>query len=419
MSARYGNDRRRVVVTGLGVVSALGADLDQFWQALLSGKSGVRRITHFDPAEFPCQVAGEIPAFEPTDYMSAKEARRMSRASQIALAATSMAIADSGLPERLPNPERVGVSLGTAIGGLDRAFEAYLQFREQGLNRVNPFAVPSAMHNISNFHLADRFGAFGPNRTIVTACAAGTQAVGEGADLVRAGLADIVLTGGTEAQVQDFMFAGFSAMRALPVNFNDEPERASRPFDAEREGFVFSEGAASLVLESYEHATQRGAHIYAEIAGHASSSDAFHMAAPDPSGKGALRTMRWALEDAQIPAEEVGYINAHGTSTPANDSVETLAIKLLFGEQAYNIPVSSTKSMLGHAMGASGSIEAVACALTLDRSQIHPTINLENPDPECDLDYVPGEARDSAAEVVLSNSFGLGGQNACLVMRRA
>lgn len=416
---RYGNDRRRVVVTGLGVVSALGSDLEQFWQALLNGKSGVRRITHFDASGFPCQIAGEIPNFEPTDYMSAKDARRMSRASQIALAAASMAIADSGLPERLPNPERVGVSLGTAIGGLDRAFEAYLQFREQGLNRVNPFAVPSAMHNISNFHLADRFGAFGPNRTIVTACAAGTQAVGEGADLVRAGLADIVLTGGTEAQVQDFMFAGFSAMRALPVSFNDEPERASRPFDAEREGFVFSEGAASLVLESYEHARQRGAHIYAEIAGHASSSDAFHMAAPDPSGKGALRTMRWALEDAQIPAEEVGYINAHGTSTPANDSVETLAIKLLFGEQAYNIPVSSTKSMLGHAMGASGSIEAVACALTLDRNQIHPTINLENPDPECDLDYVPTEARDSTAEVVLSNSFGLGGQNACLVMRRA
>lgn len=416
---RYGNDRRRVVVTGLGVVSALGSDLEQFWQALLNGKSGVRRITHFDASGFPCQIAGEIPNFEPTDYMSAKDARRMSRASQIALAAASMAIADSGLPERLPNPERVGVSLGTAIGGLDRAFEAYLQFREQGLNRVNPFAVPSAMHNISNFHLADRFGAFGPNRTIVTACAAGTQAVGEGADLVRAGLADIVLTGGTEAQVQDFMFAGFSAMRALPVSFNDEPERASRPFDAEREGFVFSEGAASLVLESYEHARQRGAHIYAEIAGHASSSDAFHMAAPDPSGKGALRTMRWALEDAQIPAEEVGYINAHGTSTPANDSVETLAIKLLFGEQAYNIPVSSTKSMLGHAMGASGSIEAVACALTLDRNQIHPTINLENPDPECDLDYVPTEARDSSAEVVLSNSFGLGGQNACLVMRRA
>ncbi len=418
MSALYKNDRRRAVITGLGVVTALGSDLESFWQGLLEGRSGVRRITHFDPTDFPSQVAGEIPHFEPTDYMSSKEARRMSRASQIAMAATSMAISDSGLPEQLPNPERVGVSLGTAIGGLDRAFEAYLTFREQGYGRVNPFAVPSAMHNISNFHLADRFGAFGPNRTIVTACAAGTQAVGEGAEMIRAGLADVVLAGGTEAQVQDFMFAGFAAMRALPVNFNHQPERASRPFDALREGFVFSEGSAALVLESYEHARQRGAHIYAEIAGHASSSDAYHMAAPDPSGKGALRTMRWALEDAQIPADEVGYINAHGTSTPANDSVETLAIKLLFGEQAYNIPVSSSKSMLGHAMGASGSIEAVACALTLDRKQIHPTINLENPDPECDLDYVPGEARQEQVEVVLSNSFGLGGQNACLVLRR-
>ncbi len=412
------NHRHRAVVTGMGLVTSVGSDLENFWQALLTGRSGVRRITHFEPSGFPCQVAGEIPSFEPTEFMTSKEARRMSRASQIALAATSMAISDSGLPQQLPNPERVGVSLGTAIGGLDRAFEAYLTFREHGYSRVNPFAVPSAMHNISNFHLADRFGAFGPNRTIVTACAAGTQAVGEGADLIRAGLADVVLAGGTEAQVQDFMFAGFAAMRALPTSFNDEPQRASRPFDALREGFVFSEGAAALVLESYEHASQRGAHMYAEIAGHASSSDAFHMAAPDPSGQGALRTMKWALEDAQISPDQVGYINAHGTSTPANDSVETLAIKLLFGEQAYNIPVSSTKSMLGHAMGASGSIEAIVCALTLDRKEIHPTINLENADPECDLDYVPGEARQSTVDVVLSNSFGLGGQNACLVMRR-
>lgn len=418
MNSLDGNGRHRVVITGMGLTTAVGSDLEGFWQALLNGRSGVRRITHFDPTDFPCQVAGEIPDFEPTDYMTSKEARRMSRASQIALAATSKAIENSGLPQQLPNPERVGVSLGTAIGGLDRAFEAYLTFRQEGYNRVNPFAVPSAMHNISNFHLADRFGAFGPNKTIVTACAAGTQAVGEGANLIRSGRADVVLAGGTEAQVQDFMFAGFAAMRALPVNFNDEPERASRPFDAEREGFVFSEGAAALVLESYEHASQRGAHIYAEIVGHASSSDAYHMAAPDPSGKGALRTMRWALEDAQLATDQVGYINAHGTSTPANDSVETLAIKLLFGEQAYNIPISSTKSMLGHAMGASGAIEAIVCALTLDRNQIHPTINLEHPDPECDLDYVPNQARQQQVDVVLSNSFGLGGQNACLVLRR-
>jgi beta-ketoacyl-acyl-carrier-protein synthase II len=413
-----GNDHQRVVITGLGIVSALGSDLEAFWDSLLTGVSGVRKITQFDATEFPCQIAGEIPDFVPEQHVSRREARRMSRASQIALAATSYAVADAGLPEKLPEPERVGVSLGTAIGGLDRAFEAYLTFREKGVNRVNPFAVPSAMHNISTFHLADRFGALGPNKTIVTACAAGTQAVGEGADMIRSRQSDIVLAGGTEAQVQDFMFAGFSAMRALPVNFNDAPERASRPFDAEREGFVFSEGAAILVLESYQHAVDRGAHIYAEIAGHASSSDAFHMATPDPSGSGALRTMRWALQDSEIDPQEVSYINAHGTSTPANDAVETLAIKLLFGEPAYNIPISSTKSMIGHAMGASGAIEALACALTIDRGQIHPTINIETPDPSCDLDYVPDEARTEPVDVVLSNSFGLGGQNACLVLRR-
>jgi beta-ketoacyl-acyl-carrier-protein synthase II len=406
------------VVTGLGVVTALGSDLQLFWDSLLAGTSGVRKITHFDASEFPCQIAGEIPDFAPEDHLSAREVRRMSRVSQIALAATSYAMADAGLSEDLPDPERAGVSLGTAIGGLDRAISAYLTFREKGLNRVNPFAVPSAMHNITTFHMADRYDALGPNRTIVTACAAGTQAIGEGADMIRSGQADIVLAGGTEAQVQDYMIAGFSAMRALPISYNDDPERASRPFDANREGFVFSEGAAALILENYEHATARDAHIYAEIAGHASSSDAFHMATPDPSGNGALRTMRWALQDAGVAPEDVGYINAHGTSTPANDTVETLAIKLLFGERAYNIPISSTKSMIGHAMGASGAIEAAACALTIDREQIHPTINIETPDPSCDLDYVPDEARTDSVDVVLSNSFGLGGQNACLVLRR-
>lgn len=403
----------------MGVVTPLGTGLEKFWQSALAGKSGIRRITQFDASGLPCQIAGEIPDFQPEDYMPAKEARRMARASQISVAAFQEAVQDSGLPMPYPQPERVGVSMGTAIGGLEKAFEGYLLYREHGLGRVNPFTVPASVPNMPTFHVSDRFGVLGPNRTVVTACATGTQAVGEGADLIRWGAADVVLAGGVEAIIRDFTIVGFSAMRALPTNYNDDPERASRPFDLRREGFVFSEGAAAMVLESLESAQARGAHIYAEVAGHASSSDAFHVAAPDPSGAGAIRTMKRALADAGVAPQEVGYINAHGTSTPANDPVETLAIKLLFGETAYSIPVSSTKSMIGHPMGASGSIEAVVCALTLDRQMIHPTINLEEPDPACDLDYVPGQARAAEVRVALSNSFGLGGQNACLVLRAA
>jgi beta-ketoacyl-acyl-carrier-protein synthase II len=402
----------------MGVATPVGSTLDKFWAAVLEGRSGIRRITRFDASGFPCQIAGEIPDFDPALFLSGKEARRMSFASQIAVGVTQMAVQDAGFGNGFPDPERLGVSLGTAIGGLATAFGAYREFLSTGVGRVNPFVIPSAMHNTATFHVAERFSALGPNKTIVTACAAGTQAVGEAAEMIRNGQADIVLTGGAEAAVSDFMFAGFSAMRALPVNYNDDPARASRPFDAKREGFVFSEGAAGLVLESLEHARGRGARIYAEVAGHASSSDAFHIATLEPSGNGALRTMRWALEDAQVSPGEVGYINAHGTSTPTNDAVETLAIKLLFGERAYDIPISSTKSMLGHAMGASGAIEAVTCALTLHHGSIHPTINLENPDPNCDLDYVTQGPRETHAQVALSNSFGLGGQNASLVLRR-
>ncbi len=410
--------RTRVVITGIGVVTPIGSQLDVFWQALLAGKSGVRRITQFDPSALPCQIAGEIPDFEPTDYMPMKEARRMSRASQVALATAMKAVDDAGLQLPLPDPERVGVCFGTAIGGIERVDEGIRALRTQGVAHINPFIVPSSIPNMPAFHITCYLGAFGPNLTLATACATGTQTVGEGAELIRHGRADAVLAGGVEALIQDFALGGFAGMRALPTSFNHQPERASRPFDGRREGFVFAEGGACLVLESVEHAHDRHARIYAEVAGHASSSDAYHMAAPDPSAAGAIRTMTWALADASLSPARVDYINAHGTSTPANDAVETQAIKKLFGEQAYAIPISSTKSMIGHAMGASGAIEAAVCALTIQRGVIHPTVNYEFPDPECDLDYVPNQPRPARVDIALSNSFGLGGQNACLVLRR-
>jgi len=412
------HESRRAVITGIGATTPLGSNVEVFWEDLLAGRSGIRRIQSFDASDLPCQIAGEIPDFVPTDYIPAKEARRMSRSSQIALASVQMAVQDAGLEVPMADPERVAVGVGTAVGGLERSIEGGRAYREEGPSKVNPFTIPSSIANMSAFHIAEKYGAVGPNTCIVTACATGTQVVGEAAQTIRNGRADIVLAAGTEGMIEGFAVAGFAAMRALPTNYNNDPERASRPFDANREGFVFSEGAAGLVIESLEHAKNRGAHIYAEIVGHASSSDAYHMFAPDPSGAGAIRTMRWALEDAQIPSDDVGYINAHGTSTPANDKVETMAIKNLFGEAAYGIPISSTKSMIGHPMGASGAIEAIVCALTIDRGAIHPTINYETPDPDCDLDYVPNEARDALVNVALSNSFGLGGQNACLVLKK-
>jgi len=408
---------RRVAITGLGVITALGSHVPEFWDHLLAGHSGVRRITRFDPANLPCQIAAEIQDFDPTEFIPAKEARRMSRASQLALGAALRAAADSGLPRPFTDPERVGVSFGTAIGGLEKAIDGTQVFRTQGLAKVNPFTIPAGIPNQPAFYISHVLGAIGASLTVTTACATGAQAIGEGAELIRARRADVVLAGGVEALIEDFALAGFAAMRALPTSFNDDPTRASRPFDARREGFVFSEGSACMVLERLDQARARGARIYAEIAGHASSGDGYHVAAPDPTGAGPIRTMRWALQDAGLAPAEVDYINAHGTSTPANDAVETLAIKTLFGEAARRIPISSTKSMIGHAMGASGAIEAVVCALTITHGIIHPTINYEVPDPDCDLDYVPNTPRHMPVKVALSNSFGLGGQNACLVLK--
>jgi 3-oxoacyl-[acyl-carrier-protein] synthase II len=408
----------RAVITGMGAITPLGSSIGAYWNGLVNGISGVRKITQFDATGFPCQIAGEIPDFDPDMYLDRKEARRLPRSAQIALASAIQAVKDAGLPGTMPDKERSAVIYGTALGGIDQIDEGIIVLRTQGVSRVNPFTIPFSIPNLSSFLIARQFQCLGPNRTVVTACATGTQTVGEAAELIRFGKADLVITGGTESLIKDYSIAGFCAMRALPLNYNDNPQAASRPFDAAREGFILSEGAGALVIESLEHANDRGAHIYAEIIGQSSTSDAFHIAQPDPDAEGAIRTMRWALQDAGIAPTEIDYINAHGTSTPLNDSTETKAIKAVFGDHAYKLAVSSTKSMIGHAMGASGTLEAIACVLTIVHGILHPTINYSTPDPECDLDYVPNQARKQDVHVTLSNSFGLGGQNACLIMKK-
>jgi len=411
-------NRRRVVITGLGTVNPIGNSVEDYWEGLKSGTSGIGRITNFDASDFPCQIAGEVKDFDPTEYMDRKDARRAARSTQFALAATTQAVADAGLPSTMPEPERTGVMIGTGIGGVEQIIWTDHVLRDKGYRRMNPFQMPAGIPNIPAFQIAQVFQCLGPNNTTATACAAGTLAVGEGAEMIRRGAADIVIAGGTEAIVFDVTIAGFSAMRAIPFNYNENPQKASRPFDANREGFVLSEGAAILVLEDLDHALDRGARIYAEVAGHASSSDAYHVAALKPDGLGPVRAMRWAIEDAGLELNDINYINAHGTSTALNDSIETLAIKKLFGERAYQIPVSSTKSMTGHAMGAAGALEAIVCTLVVSHDIVPPTINYETPDPECDLDYVPNEALNLQVNTALSNSFGLGGQNACLVIKK-
>jgi beta-ketoacyl-acyl-carrier-protein synthase II len=329
-----------------------------------------------------------------------------------------MAVEDSGLPASLPEPERAGVAFGTAIGGMDRFDEGVQVIRTQGYDRMNPFIVPTSLPNTSADLISQGFQCLGPTITVGTACATGTQAVGEGLEMIRRGAADVVIVGGTEGLITDFAIGGFCAMRALPTSYNDNPELASRPFDKNREGFCYSEGAAALVLESLEHAQARQARIYAEVAGQASSSDGFHMAQPDPNAAGPARAMKWAIADAGLTPERIDYINAHGTSTPLNDLTETRAIKAVFGDYAYKLAISSIKSMLGHAMGASGALETIASAMTIYEGIIPPTINYETPDPELDLDYVPNVARKQVVNTVISNSFGLGGQNACVVLKK-
>jgi beta-ketoacyl-acyl-carrier-protein synthase II len=407
-----------VVVTGLGAVSPLGLSVSAFWQGLVSGRSGIRRVTQFDASDLPCQIAGEVPDFDPSAWMEVKEARRMSRASQFAVAATRQALSDAELDLARIDPDMTGVTMGTGFGGLDRVDVGLSTYRTKGFNRIGPFALISALPNMPAHHAGLLVGARGPTATVVTACASGTQAIGEAADTIRRGLSDVMLAGGVEGLIHVLTLAGFAAMRGLSTRHNDDPPRALRPFDRDRDGFIVSEGCAVLVLEELGHALRRGARIYAEVLGHAASADAHHVAAPDPTADGAVRAMRWALRDARVSPQQIDYINPHGSSTPIGDATETLAIKKLFGESAYSVPISSTKSMIGHALGAAGALEAVACVKTIETGTIHPTINYTTPDPECDLDYVPNQARAASVRTVLSNSFGLGGQNACLVLAR-
>ncbi len=408
---------QRVVITGMGALTAVGLSVEESWASMVAGRSGITQITQFDASHMPIRIAGEVKGFDPTDYIDFKEARRMARPAHLALAAASQAMADAGLGDQVPEPERSGVVMGTGIGAFDAGIEAWQTFKEKGLRRVNPFQTMAMLCNMPAHHVSQRFQCQSYSNTCVTACAAGTQALGEAAEVIRRGAADLMLAGGTEGMVHEVVVGAFTVMRVLAGD-NEHPEKACKPFDARRDGFVTAEGTAIMVLERLDKALDRGARIYAEILGYAANSDAYHAAIPDPEGAGAYRVMKWALENAGVGTGEIDYINAHGPGTEVGDPVETKAIKRLFGDYAYQIPVTSTKPMIGHALGGTGAIEAMACVKTINEGIIHPTINYEVPDPECDLDYVPNVARKANVYTALSNSFGLGGQNACLVIRR-
>ena len=410
-------DRVRVVVTGMGAMTPLGQSPDQFWENLVAGRSGVGPMTLCDPTGYPCRISGEVSDFDPGQHIAERDARRMARFTQLAVAAGLQSLENSGLDVSREDPYRLGVILGNGNGGFPTLEENCRILTERGGMRMSPFFFPMILPNMAAAAVSRYLGAHGYNSTATTACAASNQAIGEGMEVIRRGVSDVVFAGGTEAGISLLGLSGFAVMRALSTR-NDEPQLASRPFDAGRDGFVPAEGSVVLVLESLEHAVRRGAAILAEVAGFGCTSDAGHPVQPEESGASAAEAMRLALADAGEPLEAVDYINAHGTSTPLNDTLETVAIKRLFGELAYRIPISSTKSMIGHSLGASGSLEAAACVKTITEGAIHPTVNYESPDPTCDLDYVPNQARQKDVRVALSNAFGFGGQNACLVFRK-
>jgi 3-oxoacyl-[acyl-carrier-protein] synthase II len=412
-------EQRRVVVTGMGLVTPLGTGVEKNWEALIAGRSGIRRVSRFSNLEaYPSQIAGEVPDFSPADFIEPKEIKKMDLFIQYAVAAAAMAMTDSGLKIDADLAEQVGVIIGVGLCGIDTIETTKEAILQGGPRKISPFFIPKVISNLAPGQIAIRHGAKGINFTPTSACASGTHAIGEAYHLIRRGLQDAVITGGAESAITPLAVGGFAAMKALSTR-NDEPERASRPFDRDRDGFVIAEGSGVLILEERERALQRGAKIYAEVVGYAANGDAYHMTAPAPEGEGAARCMKLALKDAELAPTDVDYINAHGTSTEYNDANETMAIKRVFGEQAAKLAVSSTKSMTGHLLGAAGAVEGVFSALTLHHGLIPPTINYDNPDPQCDLDYVPNEARKADVKTVLSNSFGFGGTNACLIMRRA
>ncbi len=409
--------RTRVLVTGLGAVTPAGTNVRDFWENMLAGRSGIDHITFFDTTDFPCKFAGEITEFVPADFMDRKAARRMGRFSQLMVAAAREAITDAALDLESQNLNRIGVLVGNGGGGYPGIQEAAYTLFKRGGMRMDPLFFSKQLANMAGAQVAMQFGLRGYNGTIVTACAAGTQAIGEAALLIRTGRADVFLAGGCEAGISELGLAGFCVMKAV-TSYEGDPTRASRPFDSARDGFVPCEGAGALVLESEEHALRRGASVYAEVVGFGCTSDAFHVVAPPEGGEGAARAMQEALDDAGMSPDAIGYINAHATSTPAGDAAETSAIKTVFGERAYDIPISATKSLIGHGLGASGGIETVASIKTLETGLAHPTVNLEHPDPTCDLDYTPEGQRRVDPRVVMKNSFGFGGQNSCLVLSR-
>jgi len=408
---------RRVVVTGMGLVTPLGVGVDASWKALLEGKSGIGTIRTFDSSDLPVHIAGEVKDFDPAPYIEAKEIKKMDRFIHFAVAASTMAMEEAGLKVTGENAERVGVIIGSGMGGLPAIEHYHKVYLEKGYRRITPFFIPMLIINLASGQVSIKFGAKGPNSAVTTACATGSHAIGDAFRIIQRGDADAMIAGGTESCITPMAVGGFAVMKALSTR-NNEPERASRPFDAERDGFVMGEGAGVLILESLDHAKARNARIFAEIAGYGMTSDAYHITSPAPGGEGAAKCMTLALKDAEVGPEAVDYINAHGTSTRYGDELETAAIKKVFGDHAYKLCVSSTKSMTGHLLGAAGGVESVISVLSIIHDTVAPTINLENPDAECDLDYVAGAARKRTVGHALSNSFGFGGTNACLLFRK-
>jgi len=409
--------KRRVVITGVGLVTPVGVGIDNVWKRLLNGESGIAPLTRFDSTQHDTKIAGEVKDFKADEYMSVKELKRMDLFIQYALAATKIAINDSGLDMAKEDAERAGVVVGTGLGGLPTLEKYHSIYLERGPGRISPFFIPMLIANEAPGHIAINHGMKGPNLAIVTACATGAHSIGDAMRIIQYGDADMMVAGGCEANLTPLTVGGFNAMKALSTR-NDEPQKASRPFDRDRDGFVVAEGAGIVILEELEHARRRGAKIYAELVGYGYNGDAYHITAPCPDGDGFIRCMNMALRDAGLNPDSVDYINAHGTSTDLNDQTETLAIKKVFGDRAYKLPVSSTKSMTGHLLGAAGAIEAVFSVLSIRDQVCPPTINYETPDPDCDLDYVPNQARDHEINVVLSNSFGFGGTNCVLAIKR-